>query len=63
MSTVDNVIKQLQKMSEDGHGETLIRSYTPMGNDSYKPVELVFHKEEDNVNCYPSHYNNWIEVV
>ncbi len=60
---VDEAIKKLQKLSKDGYGETLIRSYTPMGNDPYKPIDFVFHKEEDNTDCYPCHYDNWIEIV
>ena len=63
MSSVDEAIEALKRISELGYGKAIIRVYTELGHDvPYKPISFKIHKNEDNPLHYPEDYGDWIEA-
>lgn len=60
--TVIEMIAALQEIERRGFGNSTVRSYTSLGEDTYKPVEIEVHPSAENEDNYPLDYGDWVEV-
>lgn len=60
--TVNETIEQLTAMQQKGYGSAVVRCYTELGGETYKPIELEIHTQKDSKYGYPSYLGDWVEV-
>lgn len=60
--TVTEMIAALKEIERLGFGNSGVRCYTELGEDTFKPVEVVFHPSAENNDKYPLNYGDWVEV-
>jgi len=61
MSTLNETIKELQEIADQGYGEATIRKYTGQSPEPYEEMQFEIHKVEDNILNYYNMYGNWVE--
>jgi len=60
--TVNEAIGYLTTLRKSGFGESLLRTYSELSNESYPPVKMFLRQSSDNATKYDESYGTWIEV-
>ena len=60
--TVNKAIEQLTALQQKGYGSAIVRCYTELGGETYKPIELELHAQKDSKYGYPPYLSDWVEV-
>ena len=61
--TVNEAIKELQVLSNQGYGQSTVRSYMPVIPEQYSNIGFVLHRAKDNIKKHYEAFRDWIEVI